>query len=112
MKVCFKQCVVAFGVLCINAPFMHGVIVELRRCVRLAQFSCDFTITSAIVITYFSTPCRTWTYSVSVKVNNNCVHIMTDILELAAAILKMHRPSYSFHFAFSKYMDSLFKNYV
>ena len=61
MKVCFKQCVVAFGVLCINAPFMHGVIVELRRCVRLAQFSGDFTITSAIVITYFSTPCRTWT---------------------------------------------------
>ena len=68
MKVCFKQCVVAFGVLCVNAPFMHGVIVELRRCVRLAQFSCDFTMsmTSAIaigiVITYFSTPCRTWTY--------------------------------------------------
>ena len=48
MKVCFKQCVVAFGVLCINAPFMHGVIVELRRCVHLAQFSCDFTITSTI----------------------------------------------------------------
>ena len=62
MKVCFKQCVVAFGVLCINASCMHGVIVELRRCVRLAQFSYDFTITSAIVITYFSTPCRTWTY--------------------------------------------------
>ena len=54
MKVCFKQCVVAFGVLCINAHFMHGVIVELRRCVHLAQFSCDFTITSAIVITYFA----------------------------------------------------------
>ena len=43
MKVCFKQCVVAFGVLCINAPFMHGVIVELRRCVHLGHLPREVT---------------------------------------------------------------------
>ena len=35
------------------------------------------------------------TSSVSFKVNNNCMRIMTSILEFTAAILKMHRPSYN-----------------